>query len=126
MQKVMDLRDVQLTVEPYVAKLTAMTSTNEIADFLVAEEIQAIPGNALACAIAEYLSEQTGFTFRVDRDGIAVMHPQGDVKRSAIDEDGMVYDTQFVKVGDHTSVMKSFMRRFDACCYPELMSGEED
>jgi hypothetical protein len=125
MQKVMDLQDVQLTVEPYLAKLSAMKNANEIADFFIGEQIQAIPGNALACAIAEYLSEQTGFTVRVDRDGIAVMHPQGDVKMSTV-ESGFVYDTQFVKVGTQTDAMKSFMRRFDACCYPELISGEED
>jgi hypothetical protein len=39
----MDLKDVQITVEPYVGKLTGLATSNDIAEFMVEQGVRS-PG----------------------------------------------------------------------------------
>lgn len=118
----MDLKDVQITVEPYVGKLTGLATSNDIAEFMVEQGVRALPGNAMSCAIAVYISNETGLKVRVDRNAIAVLHPDGD-QRMGYSNKGVWCEENYVNVGCHTEAMKSFLWKFDHYYYADLVAN---
>jgi hypothetical protein len=92
----------RLAAEPYYQKLAAMESAEEIRQFLVAEEIKALPGVGNKCAIAQYIRNGSGEEVWVNNQTV---------------------NTPFyVSVGPNTAAMRTFIRNFDRGRYPELSS----
>lgn len=105
--------NARLAAQPYVDKLAAFQTAQEIRDFLVDEEIKAHPVQARACAIAMYVSRGSGEQVSVARSlGVCLA--------------GFVEDRvgKLTEVGACTPAMREFIANFDNGRYPELMAEE--
>lgn len=100
--------DIRSAVEPYLRKLADLQTADEIRDFLVTEGVQAVPGNATKCAIAEYLFQASGQVVGVTRKSTVVLA-----------------DKWARGIGKHTEAMSEFVIRFDHYQYPELVAEEK-
>jgi hypothetical protein len=95
--------DLQMAIEPYFNKLADMTSAEEIKDFLVSEEIKAVPAKRNACAIAVYVQDRSG------EPNVEVSYGSTSCKN----------DARNVWL-PHTTAMMLFVKNFDDGNYPEL------
>lgn len=98
----MSMDDITVAMEPYYAKLAALSTAEEIRDFLAAEGVRGWRRSHLACPIAAYISKGSGEPVNVDK--------------STIGPATCLSHRPFV----HTSAMALFIMRFDYGAYPEL------
>lgn len=98
------LVELQIAVSPYLGKLEAFETAEEIRQFLAAEGIKAVPSSASTCAIAEYVRQGSGVRVCVSRYN--------------------TYIRSTSPVGKHTKAMSEFTQRFDRGEYRELLDWE--
>jgi hypothetical protein len=103
----MEYDEALLMMEPYYNKIAAMQSTQEIRDFLAAEQIVGKPRSTTGCVIAEYVEQGSGVPTSV---GNWVL-PSRVCIPSITDN-----------YPPTTRVMQEFMCNFDAGDYPELVA----
>jgi hypothetical protein len=98
--------DLVMAIAPYVNKLADMKTATEIRDFLVSEEIQAVPNVGDKCAVAEYVTSRSGYEVSVTYVSLACK-----------DENSSLWLP-------HSEAMREFVRNFDLGKYPELVKND--
>lgn len=98
---------LKVAVEPYRNKVAAFETAQEIREFLAGEGVKADLEGSTSCALAVYLSRESGCNVSV---GLETMSTFNDTF------------TDFLKVGTHTDAMSCFVCNFDRGLYPELVA----
>jgi hypothetical protein len=112
----MNIDEIKLAVGPYVAKLAAFDTADEIRDFLVQEEIHAVRLDPKACALAAYVRRGSGQTVLVCNDMLRAI-----VTDIVSTPAGRRITISTAEVADKpTQAMSDFIVRFDSGKYPEL------
>lgn len=92
--------ELMAALEPYVNKVSALDSAQEIRKFFVDEGIKACRNDGLSCAIAAYVRRGSG--------------------REVVVTYGGIRDLRMDKMFALTEAMDDFMIHFDGGFYPEL------
>lgn len=100
---------VRATLEPYVAKLTSMESSDELRKFFVDEGVKGEKQRPMCCVIAAWLKRETRYSVVVTKVtidsvlGACSKYPYGRIARI-------------------TPAMEEFINSFDRGYYPELVA----
>jgi hypothetical protein len=107
----MDVETIRADLLPYVEKLRALHTPEEIRDFLLHEEVKAQQSKATGCAIAVYLFEHTNHVVGVSQNHIYAF-------TEALGSQSVC---SWPVVADTSEAMKQFVYNFDDGFYPELL-----
>lgn len=124
----MNLIDIRSSVEPYLAKLAACTTSDEIKDFLVAEGVQGIQSRLLSCPIARYVSSGSEQCVVVTEEALFVTNESGieQIEQLTSAQEGAIASLAIpgLEPFRHTAAMEEFILKFDCGYYPELVANE--
>jgi hypothetical protein len=123
---------MRTAIEPYLGKLAGFQTADQIRDFLVGENVQAVVKSSTTCAIAEYVYQQTDIEVMVDYDGVWFHHPDmklGDgTGKTSMRHYASRVDEPVSRVvtvaSDMTDTMIKFIQLFDSGDYPELVKED--
>lgn len=115
----MELVDIRIAVAPYLGKLEAFDTAEGIKDFLRGEGVKAHKRSMNSCAIARYVTDNTGQSVNVGGGAVVTPHPDGE-------EQVLLYTGtpafRYAKLSTCTPAMQHFIRNFDDGMYPELVA----
>jgi hypothetical protein len=118
----MQLNEIRTIVEPYIGKLSAFQTAEDIREFLKVEGILAEERRPMHCAIAQYIHKETGQMVRVCRTETKAPCEDGTEPLIYFPTDSdFPKIAQFAEVGKHTSAMTTFIDNFDDGYYPDLV-----
>lgn len=119
----MQLNDIRTIIEPYIGKLSAFQTAEDIREFLKGEGILAEQRRPMHCAIAQYIRKETGQMVRVCRTETKAPCEDGTEPLIYFPTDSALVAIieKFAEVGKHTSAMTTFIDNFDDGYYPELV-----
>lgn len=106
------------TVSEALDKLATQGSARQIADFLTAEGIKANPGDADRCAVAQYITRETGTCVTVFVGGILTDR----VTNTHVRQPGGVEIHRGVPTAPLPTVIQEFAIGFDQLKYPDLIA----
>lgn len=116
----MELVDIRIAVAPYLGKLEAFDTAEGIKDFLVGEGVQAAYRKSMnSCAIAKYVTDNTGQSVNVSFVGVITHHPDGEEQFVGLSG---APPFRYAMLSTCTPAMQHFIRNFDDGMYPELVA----
>lgn len=123
----MELVDIRIAVAPYLGKLEAFDTAEEIKDFLVGEGVKAHKRSANSCAIAKYVTDNTGQSVSVGGGAVVTRHPDGEEQALLYTGTPALLYTgtpafRYAELSTCTPAMQDFIRTFDQGFYPELVA----
>lgn len=98
---------LKVAVEPYRNKIAAFETAQEIREFLAGEGVKADFEGSTSCALAVYLSRESGCNVSVGLDTMSTFS-------------GCFKD--YLRLGANTHAMFNFVCNFDRGMYPELVA----
>ena len=102
-------------------KLASLKSADEIANLMKDYNIKAVPGDSMACAITQWLHDQTGLDIMTGAYVVKAIKFVNIKSPSGLNDGFVSYEPVQDKVRSTTVAMQLFIQRFDKGYYPDLI-----